>query len=220
MIQAVIFDLDGVIVSTDECHFQAWKAMADQEGIPFTREDNHRLRGVSRMGSLNIVLEKAARSYTDEEKLSFASYKNELYVALINQLKPEDMLPGAEDALKRLREMGLKTAIGSSSKNAPAILERLGITGLFDAIADGNGIKHSKPAPDVFLLAAEKLRIPPENCLVVEDAEAGVDAAVNAGMPCLGLGPAQYHPDALIGAKDLFGFDLPSWVAEHNAKSV
>ena len=220
MIQAVIFDLDGVIVSTDECHYQAWKALADREGIPFSRRNNHRLRGVSRMESLAIVLEKAKRSYSNEEKRGMAAYKNELYVRLINELTPDDLLPGAQSAAVRLRGMGIKTAIGSSSKNAPAILEHLGITRLFDAVADGNGIKRSKPAPDVFLLAAKMLRISPEHCLVVEDAVAGVDAAINAGMGCIGLGDAKRHPGVLVGAEALGLFDLPVWVALHNTKTT
>lgn len=218
MIQAVIFDLDGVIVSTDECHYQAWKALADREGIPFSRQDNHRLRGVSRMESLAIVLEKAKKSYTDDEKNNMAAYKNDLYVSLINELTPADLLPGAQSAVLGLRKMGIKTAIGSSSKNAPAILEHLEITTLFDAVADGNSIKRSKPAPDVFLLAAKMLNIPPEYCLVVEDAEAGVDAAINAGMMCLGLGAAQKHPRTILGAKDLSVLDLPAWVALRNTE--
>lgn len=214
MIQAVIFDLDGVIVSTDDCHYRAWQALADREGIPFTRRDNERLRGVSRMESLEIVLEKAGRAYTDDEKRALAAYKNDLYVGLIERLSADDLLPGARETVAALRKMGIKTAIGSSSKNAPRILERLGITGLFDAVADGNGIKRSKPAPDVFLLAAEKLGIAPGKCLVVEDAEAGVEAACRAGMACLALGSAWNHPRALISARSLAEFDLSAWLAQ------
>ncbi len=218
MIKAVIFDLDGVIVSTDECHFKAWKAMAEQEGIPFTREDNHRLRGVSRMESLGIVLEKANRSYSESEKKQLAEIKNALYVKLIMEIQASDLLPGAKETVDRLREMGIKTAIGSSSKNAPLILDRLGITQDFDAIADGNGIKNSKPAPDVFLLASEMLNIAPEYCLVVEDADAGIDAAINAGMISLGVGAAQYYEKATIRANSLADFDLPAWLQAYNQK--
>ena len=218
MIKAVIFDLDGVIVSTDECHFKAWKAMAEQEGIPFTRDDNHRLRGVSRMESLGIVLEKANRSYSESEKKQLAEIKNALYVKLIMEIQASDLLPGAKETVDRLREMGIKTAIGSSSKNAPLILDRLGITQDFDAIADGNGIKNSKPAPDVFLLASEMLNIAPEYCLVVEDADAGIDAAINAGMISLGVGAAQYYEKATIRANSLADFDLPAWLQAYNQK--
>ena len=218
MIEAVIFDLDGVIVSTDECHYQAWKALADREGIPFSRKHNHRLRGVSRMDSLNIVLEKAQKFYSNEEKLRMADDKNRLYLSLIQKLSSKDLLPGAEETVKRLRAMGTKTAIGSSSKNAPAILERLGIIKLFDAVADGNGIKRSKPAPDVFLLAAEMLQTSPQNCMLVEDAEAGVEAAINAGMLCLGLGAASRHPKAVVSAESLAHIDLPKWITEHNSQ--
>ena len=218
MIKAVIFDLDGVIVSTDECHFKAWKAMAEQEGIPFTRDDNHRLRGVSRMESLGIVLEKANRSYSESEKKQLAEIKNALYVKLIMEIQASDLLPGAKETVDRLREMGIKTAIGSSSKNAPLILDRLGITQDFNAIADGNGIKNSKPAPDVFLLASEMLSIAPEYCLVVEDADAGIDAAINAGMISLGVGAAQYYEKATIRANSLADFDLPAWLQAYNQK--
>ena len=218
MIKAVIFDLDGVIVSTDECHFKAWKAMAEQEGIPFTRDDNHRLRGVSRMESLGIVLEKANRSYSESEKKQLAEIKNALYVKLIMEIQASDLLPGAKETVDRLREMGIKTAIGSSSKNAPLILDRLGITQDFNAIADGNGIKNSKPAPDVFLLASELLSIAPEYCLVVEDANAGIDAAINAGMISLGVGAAQHYEKATIRANSLADFDLPAWLQAYNQK--
>lgn len=216
MIKAVIFDLDGVIVSTDECHFHAWKALADREGIPFSIEDNHRLRGVSRMESLAIVLEKARKTYSAREKAEMADYKNALYVALIKKITVSDLLPNARETVERLRAMGIQTAIGSSSKNAPIILERLGIAGLFDAIADGNSIVNSKPAPDVFLLAAQRLNTAPEDCLVVEDAKAGVDAATRAGMLSLGLGEAQAHPDAALSAMSLENIDLPAWVEAHN----
>lgn len=214
MIKAVIFDLDGVIVSTDNCHYKAWKALADREGIPFNKEDNNRLRGVSRMESLNIILEKTNKPYSNEEKQEMATYKNARYVSYIKTLSEKDLLLNTIETIERLRAMGIKTAVGSSSKNAPAILDQLGITALFDAVADGNGIKHSKPAPDVFLLASQILNIKPEDCLVVEDAEAGVEAALNAGMLCLGIGAAQHHPGLRIHADSLADIDLPSWVRD------
>lgn len=190
-IEAVIFDLDGVIVSTDDCHFRAWKRMADEEGISFDRQINERLRGVSRMESLGIVLERAKWMYTDEEKASLAARKNEYYRQLLADLTLADVLPGAERIVRSLRLRGIRIAIGSSSRNAPLILEKIGLAGLFDAVADGNGISRSKPDPEVFLLAARLLNINPERCVVVEDAFAGILAAKAAGMKAVGVGYAQ-----------------------------
>ncbi|RRJ65020.1 beta-phosphoglucomutase [Paenibacillus oralis] len=194
--QAVIFDLDGVIVSTDRYHFLAWSQLAWQEGIEFNEQINHRLRGVSRMESLEIILEKASRRYTPVEKLKLAERKNEVYRTLLGDLTDGDMLPGVAETLSALRERGYKVAIGSSSKNTPVILERIGLSGYFDAVADGNGIKNSKPDPEVFLLAAGKLGVPPEDCLVVEDAEAGVYAAKRGGMAAAAIGEARNCQEA------------------------
>ena len=194
--KAVIFDLDGVLVTTDNCHFLAWNRMAQEEGIPFDRKINDRLRGVSRMESLEIILEKSPRTYTEEEKLALAERKNNYYKELIGTLERDAILPGALAMLDFCRTHRLKTAIGSSSKNTKAILTRLGMTELFDAIADGNDIKRSKPAPDVFLCAAEKLGLAPALCLVAEDADAGIAAAKAAGMRVIAVGPAANNPDA------------------------
>lgn len=193
---AVIFDLDGVIVSTDDCHYRAWKRLADEEGIYFDREINHRLRGVSRMESLSIVLERANRPYTAEERQMLAEQKNAYYRELIAELTPEDILPGIKPLLERLKEHGIKIAIGSSSKNTPLILERIGLANYFDAVADGNAITNSKPDPEVFLLAAKKLGVPPAHCVVIEDADAGVEAALKAGMRVIGVGTAAGNPRA------------------------
>lgn len=202
-IDAVIFDLDGVIVSTDEYHFFGWKKLADNEGIPFTRADNERCRGVSRMGSLEVVLEKASRRYSEAEKEELATQKNNYYVELLQNISPDDILPGALNFIEELRAFGVKTAIGSSSRNAPVILERIGLADTFDAVADGNDITRSKPDPEVFLLAAEKLGVAPTRCLVVEDADAGVEAAVAAGMKCLAVGSAAGHLGAQYSASRL-----------------
>lgn len=202
-IQAVIFDLDGVIVSTDEFHFLAWKQLADIEGIPFTREDNERLRGVSRMESLDILLEKASRSYSDAEKESLATRKNANYRDSLKDLSPADILPGVTEVLKGLRERGIKMAIGSSSKNAGPILAAIGLADAFDAVVDGTHIERSKPDPEVFVLAGKQLGVPPDQCLVVEDADAGVDAGISAGMPVLAVGSATGHPGATLKAADL-----------------
>lgn len=201
--KAVIFDLDGVIVSTDECHYEAWKMLADEEKIYFDREVNQRLRGVSRMESLEIILEKAEKEYSEAEKLEMATRKNNYYVEMIKKLDKSAILEGAAEFVNKAKKDGLKVAIGSSSKNTMTILKQVECEKLFDAIADGNDIKNSKPAPDVFLVAAEKLGIEPKECMVVEDAEAGVDAAIAAGMDVLAVGFASTYERATYRAKSL-----------------
>ena len=192
----IIFDLDGVICSTDHYHYLAWKALADRLGIPFNETDNNRLRGVSRMESLNIVLEKSAVAYSEEEKAAMATEKNDAYRQLLHQMSPADLSGEVKATLDALRAQGLKLAIGSSSKNTPFILERLGLGGYFDAVADGNCITRSKPDPEVFLKAAEMIGLSPDVCLVVEDAHAGVEAAVNGGFDCAAIGDAKDDPRA------------------------
>lgn len=189
--EAVIFDLDGVIVSTDNCHYKAWKQLADEENIYFDEKINTRLRGVSRMESLEIVLEKAAKLYSEEEKQKMATLKNEYYKELIKRLTPDDILPGVMKNLEELKKNGIKIAIGSSSKNTPIILRQIGLSEYFDAISDGNNIAKSKPDPEVFLKAAEMLNINPNNCLIVEDADAGIEAGKNAGMKTLSVNGAK-----------------------------
>jgi beta-phosphoglucomutase len=178
--------------------------MADSEGIYFDREINERLRGVSRMESLEIILEKATKIYTEEQKEALATLKNDYYKVLLStKLSPSDILPGVRDVLSGLKAKGIKIAIGSSSKNSPTILKQIGLDGYFDAEADGNHIKQSKPHPEVFLLAAEKLGLKPENCLVVEDAEAGITAALAGGMKALAVGSATSDKRAHCAASDL-----------------
>lgn len=206
--KAVIFDLDGVIVTTDEYHYKAWKRMADEEGIYFDREINENLRGVSRMESLEIILRKSEKVYSDEEKALLALRKNNYYRTLLDNITSKDILPGVENVLKGLKELGIKAAIGSSSKNAPVILERIGLNNCFDAIADGNGIKNSKPDPEVFLLAANLLDISPKECVVVEDAEAGIEAALAAGMKAVGVGYAANYGKVHYGVQDLSMLDV------------
>ncbi len=208
MIEAVIFDLDGVIVSTDEFHYQAWKMLADEEGIYFDRKVNERLRGVSRLESLEIILERAEKKYTDDEKKILAQRKNNYYRELLNKLSPLDLLPGVMQILRELKKAGIRLGIGSSSRNTPVILEKIGLADFFDAVADGNQIKKSKPDPEVFLLAALKLNVTAEKCLVVEDADAGVEAAIKAGMKCLAVGAASSNPKAHIRAKSLKDISL------------
>jgi beta-phosphoglucomutase len=201
--RAIIFDLDGVIVSTDNCHYQAWKKLADEEGIYFDEEINQRLRGVSRMDSLEIILERANRNYSIAEKNEMAERKNNYYRDLIRKLTPDHILPGVMRVLNGLKNNEIKIAIGSSSKNTSLILEKIGLDDFFDAVADGNDIAKSKPDPEVFLIAAEKLGVPPEKCLVVEDANAGVEAALTGGMAVLGVGAAANNKKATLKAPDL-----------------
>ncbi|MDO4473603.1 MAG: beta-phosphoglucomutase [Eubacteriales bacterium] len=189
----VIFDLDGVICFTDKYHYQAWKVMADAENIYFDEIINNRLRGVSRMASLEIILERSEKAYTEEEKKALAEKKNNIYKELLNQMSPDDLSDEVKNTLDELRERGLKLAIGSSSKNTRLILSRLGLSDYFDAISDGTNITHSKPHPEVFLMAADFLGMKPEECLVVEDARAGIDAAVAGGFESAGIGEAAEH---------------------------
>ena len=190
-IEAVIFDLDGVIVSTDECHYRAWKKTADEEGIYFDRKVNDRLRGVSRMDSLEIVLERAERLYTDEEKVELAERKNNYYKEYIKKLTKDDILSGVNENLAELKAKGIKVEIGSSSKNTPDILKYIGLDNYFDAVSDGNNITKSKPDPEVFLKAADMLGVPYEKCLVVEDADSGIEAGKRAGMYTLAVNNAK-----------------------------
>lgn len=187
----VIFDLDGVICFTDHYHYLAWKALADSLGIDFDESKNDRLRGVSRMESLEIVLEGYhGAPLSDAEKTALADRKNALYRQSLQTMSPKDLSDEVRDTLNALRARGIKLAIGSSSKNTPLILERIGLAGFFDAVSDGNNITRSKPDPQVFTMAAEMLRLPAEKCLVVEDALAGLQAAAAGGFASAGLGPA------------------------------
>ena len=193
--KGIIFDLDGVICSTDEYHYQAWKQLADRIGVPFDRKVNNRLRGVSRMASLDIILERSARVYTDEEKLAMANEKNETYRKLLEKMTPRNLTDEVRSTLEWLSEQGLRMAIGSSSKNTPLILASIGLAGWFDAVCDGNQITHSKPDPEVFTKAAAMLALQPADCLVVEDALAGAEAGHRGGFDVACVGDA-----ALAGA--------------------
>lgn len=182
-VKAIIFDLDGVLLSTDKFHYLAWKKLADKLGIPFCEKDNEAFRGVGRMDCLEILLSKdASISMTDEEKIAAATEKNDYYREYLNTMTPDYVTDEVRNTLKALREKGCKLAVGSSSKNARFILAQTEMTDYFDAIADGNDIKNSKPDPEVFLTAARFVDTAPELCAVVEDAEAGLEAAVAAGM--------------------------------------
>lgn len=197
-IKAILFDLDGVVLSTDHYHYLAWKKLADELNIPYTVEDNERTRGVSRMESLEIVLEKyTGTPFTQEEKVAFAERKNDDYRVYLRQMSPADVADEVRDTLRELRRRGYRLAIGSSSRNARFILERTEMTNFFDAIADGTDIKNSKPDPEVFLKAAEFVNTPAENCAVVEDAFAGMEAAVAGGMLTVAIGSATESPLAV-----------------------
>lgn len=193
MKKAFIFDLDGVLCFTDKYHFRAWKALADRLGIPFDENVNDRLRGVSRMASLEIILSLSSASYSEEEKAAFAEEKNELYRTFLKGMTPSDITQEVRSTLDELRRRGYRLAIGSSSKNTPLILERTDMAKYFDAVSDGNNITHSKPDPEVFLKAAEFLGLRPEECYVVEDAEAGIDAGSAGGFTTVGIGPAAHY---------------------------
>ncbi|MDF2589188.1 MAG: beta-phosphoglucomutase [Anaerocolumna sp.] len=190
MIKGIIFDLDGVLVSTDELHFKAWKKLADELGIlSFTKEDNKKQKGVSRMESLEVVLSKGNKEYTTVEKEELAERKNNYYVEMLKELNNQAVLPGVIETLIKLKKLGILIGIGSVSKNTPLILEKTELTGYIDQISCGLDITKSKPDPEVFLVAANKLNLKNENCLVVEDSAAGIVAAKAANMKSLGVGP-------------------------------
>lgn len=189
-LRGIIFDLDGVIVSTDEQHYLGWQALADRLGIPFSREVNSRFRGVSRMACMNILEELGGKHYTDSEKIAYADWKNEYYRKLLAQMSSDDLSQEVRSTLDALRARGLKLAVGSSSKNAKFILQRIGLSDYFDAVSDGTNISRSKPDPEVFLKAAEYLGLAPSDCLVVEDAVSGVEAAHAGGMKAATVGDA------------------------------
>lgn len=186
--KAVIFDLDGVITDTAHYHYLAWKRLAESQGIPFDEAFNEELKGVDRMGSLALILARGDRSYTQDEKLALADAKNRHYQELIATMTPQDLLPGALDALHAVRAAGLKTGLASVSKNAFTVLDRLGIRDRFDTVVDAARIANSKPHPEIFLTAAAQLGLAPQDCLGVEDAVAGVASIKDAGMVAVGVG--------------------------------
>jgi len=195
-IQACLFDLDGVLVDTAKYHFIAWKELADDLGFPFTEQDNERLKGVSRVASLNILLEIGGLSFSEAEKVKLAEKKNNRYVEYITTMDSSEILPGAIEFLKECNAQGIKVALGSASKNAMMILDNTGLTPYFDAIIDGTHTSVAKPDPEVFLLGASALGIAPDHCVVFEDAEAGIEAAIRAGMANVGIG----SPETLSAA--------------------
>ncbi len=202
-LRGCIFDLDGVIVDTAKYHFMAWRRLAKELGFEFTVEDNEALKGVSRMTSLEILLRTGGVTVSEKEKEVLAARKNGWYVEFISGMTPDEILPGSVRLLKSLRRAGIMTAIGSASRNAGTILDRIGLREMFDVIVDGNKIHKAKPDPEVFLRGAEEMNLPPACCIVFEDAQAGIEAAIAGGMKSVGVG----SPD-LLGRADLVIPDL------------
>jgi beta-phosphoglucomutase len=203
-----IFDLDGVIVDTAKYHFLAWERLARELGINFTVQDNERLKGVSRMASLDIILEIGNRQLPAREKEELASRKNSWYVEFIKAMTPEEILPGALEFISVVKSHNLNVALGSASKNTPLILERVGMKKVFDAVADGNVVHKAKPDPEVFLRAAEMTGTEPARCVVFEDAVAGVEAALRAGMICIGIGDSEILKDAHMVVRGLYEMNI------------
>lgn len=193
--KGIIFDLDGVLVHTDEFHYKAWKKLADELGIPFTREMNERLKGVSRMDSLSHILGHSEKSFTDAEKELLADRKNEYYKSFLTSLSEKDVADDTRRTLAELRDRGYSLAVGSSSKNTRMILRQTKLEGCFDAVSDGNNIRNGKPDPEVFLKAAEFISLSPALCAVVEDASSGILAAKRGGFAAIGIAGAKTDPN-------------------------
>lgn len=200
--------MDGVIVDTAHYHFIAWRKLAKELGIDLSEKENERLKGVSRMRSLEIILELGGVNLSEPEKKKLTETKNAWFVEYINAMKPEEIFPGVKDLIRNMKMAGIRIALASSSKNADAVIRLLKIKSLFEAIVDGTMITHTKPDPEIFLLAAKKLNVAPEFCLVFEDAEAGVEAALRAGMKCIGVGSAEQLGKAHQVVKRTADFDL------------
>jgi len=208
-LKLAIFDLDGVIVDTAKYHYLAWKRLAQELGFDFTERDNERLKGVSRTRSLEILLAVGGQQKTEEEKLHLAAKKNTWYVEYIMQMDASEILPGVLPFLQALKANKITIALGSASKNARTILERVGITSFFDVIVDGNLVTKAKPDPEVFTLGAQLAGVPPQSAVVFEDAQAGIEAALRAGMTVIGVGDPQLLQGAhhVIPGFSSFGFD-------------
>ncbi|MFQ7237226.1 MAG: beta-phosphoglucomutase [Enterococcus hulanensis] len=203
-----IFDLDGVLVDTAKYHYLAWKQLADRLNIPFTKEDNEQLKGVSRVKSLEILLSLGSKNYTENERKQFMDQKNETYVRYISHMDESEILPGVVELLNQLKRKKIKIALGSASKNSELILKNTKLQDYFDAIVDGNDVSKAKPDPEVFLLGAKKIGIPANQCTVFEDAKAGIEAAKQAGMLAIGVGTQENLPNADILVKNLEEIEL------------
>lgn len=210
-IKALLFDLDGVIVSTEKNHFEAWRETASKLGIPFSEHDNEALKGVNRVDSLKQILKLGNKTVSAEEFESLLVFKNDMYLDSITTLSKDDILPGVHALLLQAKSMGIKIGLGSSSKNAPMILTRLGITDLFDVIIDGNGVTHPKPDPEVFLNGAKALGLAPSDCLVFEDASSGVAAAKAGGFIAIGVGNPMLKGVADVYFNELTEFRIEAY---------
>lgn len=206
-IKACIFDLDGVLVDTAKYHFQAWKRLAAELDFELTEEANEKLKGVSRMQSLEIILDLSGILLSEEEKEKLAAKKNSWFTDFVANMRADEIFPGVKSLLQKLKEDNMKIALASSSKNARSVIDLLGIKNSFDAVVDGNMIMNTKPDPEIFLLAAKKLDVQPQDCLVFEDAEAGVEAALLAGMKCIGVGNHDQLHKATIVINSVKDFD-------------
>lgn len=213
-IDAVLFDLDGVIVRSDEYHYRGWKRMADDEGWDFDKTLNHQLRGVSRMDSLQIILDHNGVEISEGRKRALADRKNGYYRDSLAGMNENDYIPGARKLMEELAGADVRMAICSSSRNAPFILDVLGIADRFDTVVSGHDIERAKPDPQIFLLAAERLGVPAERCVVFEDAESGIQAAHNAGMHAVGVGSPDHLPSAKIVVRDLAEVTADRLIAE------
>ncbi|MEJ2904436.1 beta-phosphoglucomutase [Pedobacter panaciterrae] len=213
---ACIFDLDGVLVDTAVYHYKAWKQLANSLGFDFTQLQNEQLKGVNRMRSLEMILDWGGMQKSAEEKEELASLKNSWYVAMINKMTTDEVLPGSLTLLTELKSSGIKIALGSASKNSSIILQRTNLAHFFDAIVDGNSVTTSKPDPEVFLKAAEMLNTEPENCVVFEDAQAGVMAALAGNMKVIGIGDEEHLKETHLIAKDLSEITLGKILALRN----
>lgn len=220
MIKAFLFDLDGVIVDTAIYHYQAWKQMANNLGFDISEEFNEQLKGVSRMDSLDIILKHGGIEVSNEEKLALATQKNENYLNLVSKMSPADILPGVSDFFVQVKQENIKIALGSVSKNAKLILERIGMLDDFDSIIDGTKISKGKPDPEVFLKGAEELGFSPAECLVFEDAVAGVESAKRAGMKAVGIGKEDVLTEADVVFEDLVGVDIHDLLAQVNQENL
>ena len=209
MIKAVLFDLDGVLVSTDEYHYRSWLKLSKEEGFDFfDYEFNHQFRGVARMECVEILTKASGRSYTLEQKQEIADRKNRYFAESLASVTPDELLPGALAALRELKRRGVKIAVASNSRNAKPIIRQVGIDQYLDAVVDGHEIENSKPDPEVFLLAAKSIGVPPANCIVVEDAVAGLEAARRAGMKALGIGTRERLTNADMVVADLSAISI------------
>lgn len=212
MIKACIFDLDGVIVDTARYHFVAWKKLANALGFDFDEAFNEKLKGVSRIESLNLILEKGGVTLTESEKEQWAARKNDWYLEYIEKMTEDEILPGVAAFLQSCRAEGIKIGLGSASKNAPMILERIGLMEYFDVIIDGNKTSRSKPDPEVFLLGAQALSCEPRECVVFEDAEKGIEAALAGGFFAVGVGTKEQLPEAHLVISGFENIDLTQFI--------